>query len=89
MWARLVVKRVLTLDRKRVGLKLIEKEIYAIPPDLGKLYNEIISNMDEKAASLKMLQWICFVMRPLTLDELRWAIIVDPDCRSKYRQQLL
>ena len=89
MWARLVVKRILTLERKKEGLKRIEKEICAIPPDLGKLYNDIISRMDEKPASLKMFQWICFAKRPLTLNELRWAMIVDPNCHPNRRQESL
>ena len=89
MWARLVVQRILTLERRRIGSKVIEKEVYAIPPDLGKLYNEIISRMDEKPASLKMFQWICFAERPLTLNELRWAMIVDPNCHPNRRQESL
>jgi len=35
--------------------------------------------MDEVPASLKLIQWICFTTRPLSLDELRGAMIVDPE----------
>ena len=86
MWARLVVEHILKLERSRRGLQVIENKIYDTPPDLSKLFNEIIRSVDEKAASLRMIQWICFATRPLTLDELRWAMIVDPDCSPDRRQ---
>lgn len=36
--------------------------------------------MDKNPASLKLLQWICFAIRPLSLEELRWAMLVEADC---------
>lgn len=83
MWVRLVVKSVLKLESKRKGLNKIEKKISSVPVDLYKLYNELVQSTDEKSASLKLFQWICFARRPLTLDELRWAMLVDPDCQSQ------
>lgn len=65
------MKRVLTLERKRKELKEIEKEISSIPADLDGLYDDLVQEMDEVPASLKLFQWICFAIRSLTLDELR------------------
>ena len=78
MWASLAVKRVLDLERGGFGLKRIEKEIYQIPPDLDALYSQLMQGMD--SASLKLIQWICFALRPLTIDELQWAMVIEPDC---------
>ncbi|KAJ4180948.1 hypothetical protein NW759_017219 [Fusarium solani] len=83
IWARLVVDRIVDLDNGGAGLKKIEDEIYSIPPDLDDLYHDLIRNVDERSASLKLIQWICFTMRPLSLDELRWAMIVDADYPHK------
>ena len=77
MWACLVVKRVLDLEREGVTLKSIKATIHSIPPDLGKLYQELLRNMSSD--SLKLIQWICFATRPLSLDELRWAMVVEAD----------
>ncbi|KAK0717574.1 hypothetical protein B0T26DRAFT_675856 [Lasiosphaeria miniovina] len=33
--------------------------------------------MDEKALFLKLIQWVCFAQRPMTLAELRWAMVAD------------
>ncbi|KAF2184913.1 hypothetical protein K469DRAFT_633216, partial [Zopfia rhizophila CBS 207.26] len=87
LWARLVVERVLELERKGVGLRRIRPEIQRMPPDLGSLYQELLGSIDEVPASLKLMQWICFATRPLSLDELRWAMAVDADCPHKTLQQ--
>ncbi|RYP66398.1 hypothetical protein DL771_007807 [Monosporascus sp. 5C6A] len=87
MWARLVLERVLSLERQRAGWIKIETVIQSIPKDLDGLYQEHVERMDDKPASLKLIQWICFARRPLSLDELRWAMVVDPDCSHKSLQQ--
>ena len=78
MWARLVVKKVLDLEREGVGVKKIEAALYAIPPDLDDLYRQLIGSMEP--ASLKLIQWVCFATRPLSLDEIRWAMVIEADC---------
>jgi hypothetical protein len=87
MWARLVIDRVLHLVRKGKGWKDIEAELQVIPPDLDELYKNLVQDMDEKPVSLKLIQWICFAIWPLSLNELRFAMIVDADCRHKSLRQ--
>ena len=70
-----------------VSWNKIEAETFAIPPDLDMLYHELVQDMDERRVSWKLIQWICFAMRPLSLDELRWAMIVDPLCPYKSLKQ--
>ena len=78
MWARLVVEQVLDLEREGAGVKKIEAAIYSIPPGLDELYRQLIRNMGP--ASQKLIQWICFATRPLSIDELRWAMVIEADC---------
>ncbi|KAH6889845.1 hypothetical protein B0T10DRAFT_571989 [Thelonectria olida] len=40
-----------------------------------------------RSDSLNLIQWIYFATRPFSLDELRWAMIVDADCPHKSLQQ--
>jgi ankyrin repeat protein len=87
IWAYLVVDRILGLNNTGAGLREIKDEIYSIPPELDDLYHNLIRNMDERPASLKLIQWICFSVRPLSLDELRWAMIIDADCPYKSLQE--
>ncbi len=42
--------------------------------------------MHDKPASLKLIQWICFARRPLSLDELRWAMVVDINSPQKLQE---
>ncbi len=82
LWARLVVKRVRDLRRRGVSFRKIEQEIYSVPADLDELFCNLIQgiNANERPASLLLVQWVCFSMQRLTLDELRCALIADPDC---------
>ncbi|KAH7228874.1 hypothetical protein BKA60DRAFT_590008 [Fusarium oxysporum] len=77
MWAHLVVEQVLNLDNEGAGSKKIEAVILSVPQELHALYRELIRNMPSD--SLKLVQWICFATRPLSLDELRWAMLIDID----------
>ncbi|KAF9767409.1 hypothetical protein IL306_000040, partial [Fusarium sp. DS 682] len=78
MWAWLVVKQVLDLERNGVGLMGIEAKIHSVPQELDNLYHELIRNLGPD--SLKLIQWVCFATRPLSLDELRWALVIEIDC---------
>ncbi|KAL9570475.1 hypothetical protein ACKAV7_005406 [Fusarium commune] len=85
LWAWLVVKQVLGLERKGAGLKEIEAIILSVPQELDVLYRRLIQSMT--LDSLKLIEWICFATRPLSLDELRWAMLVDADCPHKSLQE--
>ncbi|KAF5013622.1 hypothetical protein FDECE_383 [Fusarium decemcellulare] len=81
LWAWLMVKEVLALERSGAGPKQIQDKIWLVPQKLDTLYLGLVQNMDSE--SLKLVQWIRFAMTPLSLDELRWAMIVDPDCSHR------
>ncbi|KAL8364811.1 hypothetical protein RB595_003878 [Gaeumannomyces hyphopodioides] len=85
MWARLVVKQILDLDRQGEELRAIEAAIQSIPPDLDELYRTLLQGM--KSDSLKLIQWICFATRPLSVVELRWAMITEGDCPHRVLQE--
>ncbi|KAL8364889.1 hypothetical protein RB595_003936 [Gaeumannomyces hyphopodioides] len=76
-WARLVVRQVLNLNRKGKGPRAIEAAIRSTRPALNELYRKLVDSMTPD--SLNLIQWICFSTRPLTTDELPWAMAVDPD----------
>ncbi|KAM3550107.1 hypothetical protein ARSEF4850_008509 [Beauveria asiatica] len=87
LWAHLVVHQALILHEEGAGLNKIRKTVNHTPTSLENLYQELVQSMDERPASLKLLQWICFAKRPLSLEELRWAMIVDAKCSYKSFQQ--
>ncbi|KAH8729736.1 hypothetical protein BGZ61DRAFT_345615, partial [Ilyonectria robusta] len=87
LWAWLVVKQVLNLNRRGIKLDRIEAEVHLVPQELGDLFCELIRNMGPD--SLKLIEWILFAMKPLSLDELLWAMIVETDCQHKSLHQCL
>ncbi|PCD23153.1 hypothetical protein AU210_014676 [Fusarium oxysporum f. sp. radicis-cucumerinum] len=89
MWAHLVVDRVLQMKRQGEPKSKIEAVIKQIPQDLNDLYHGLIQQLiqqrtkENRLDAMKLMQWICFSTRPLTTDELQWAMAVDPDCTHK------
>lgn len=79
VWARLIVPRVLSLERRGENWRKIKREIENTPRALEDLYRSLVQKVETNPDSLKLIRWICFAIEPLTLDELRWAMIVDPD----------
>lgn len=79
-WVTLVTQKVLRLLRKG-NPKKIQNIISSLPTELSGLYEGFLANIEEsdKPQSLKMLQWICYAMRPLTFSELRFVMAVDED----------
>src|SRR4029077_11857776 len=84
-WATLVVDSISKLNRKGYGIRRIETEIQRIPKDLDELYRSLLDCIpkEDKCQSLKLMQWICFATRPLALDELRYALVLDVNCPYK------
>ncbi|KAG6355420.1 hypothetical protein INS49_003382 [Diaporthe citri] len=78
IWARLIVPRVLRLERRGENWKKIKREIENTPQALDDLYRGLARKVAAEPGTLKLIEWICFAMEPLTLNELRWAMIVDP-----------
>ncbi|KAI0817884.1 hypothetical protein GGR55DRAFT_694079 [Xylaria sp. FL0064] len=86
LWVDLVVRQVLDLEREANNHITIKKEIEKIPRDLDELYRSLIRDLKRPKTTLRLVQWVCFALRPLTADELRWAIAIDPDGRHKTLQ---
>jgi hypothetical protein len=82
-WVFLVVKQVSILKGEGKTTKQIKTRIQQIPQDLDNLYRKLLKGIreEEKSTSLKLIQWVCFAIRPLSLDELRFAMVIDANTR--------
>ncbi|CAI6098976.1 unnamed protein product, partial [Clonostachys chloroleuca] len=83
MWAHFVVERVLQLKRQGESRGKIKTEIKRTPQTLDDLYHGLIQGVENRSDALRLMQWICFSIRPLTTDELQWAMAVQPDRTHK------
>ncbi|KAK2055217.1 hypothetical protein LY76DRAFT_520869, partial [Colletotrichum caudatum] len=85
MWAHLVVRRVrhLKLNGKSPGK--IKLEVERVPQKLDDLYADLLQSLDleDRPETLRLVQWVCFSIRPLTTDELPWAMTIDPNNTSQ------
>ncbi|KAK8148548.1 hypothetical protein G3M48_009867 [Beauveria asiatica] len=80
LWARLAVDEALRLKSRERTPRQIYKVIRQMPKELEELFASILrSKADEPAESLLMMQWICFAALPISLEQLRWAIVTDAD----------
>ena len=79
-WVVLVLPGILDLYRKGRP-KAITKHIEALPSELHELYSGLLQdiNDDDRQQSIQLMQWLCFAFRPLSLAELRYAMILGVD----------
>lgn len=79
-WVVLVLSRIIHSYEKG-RWRAIQGLIQGLPSELSQLYHEFIEKIDEESLSesYELFQWMCFAQRPLSLTELRFAMIVDPD----------
>ncbi|KAK4223820.1 hypothetical protein QBC38DRAFT_447020 [Podospora fimiseda] len=89
LWVSLVTDLLLRLDMEGIGLDHIFKRLKAVPDQLFPFYNQLIRSSPQKIETLKLMQWLACSMRPLTLGELRWAMVIDPtrQCPNKTLRQ--
>ncbi|KAH7133065.1 hypothetical protein B0J13DRAFT_610204 [Dactylonectria estremocensis] len=83
IWARLVADRIIDLelgdDLVNAERKIVET-IDSVPQVLDDFYAELVRSMEGTPECLKLIQWIFGAQGALSLDELRWAMVLDPNC---------
>jgi hypothetical protein len=83
VWVRLVVERILDLELEGSGLGKMEAAVRSTFRHLDDLYRQLIQDMEP--ASLKLVEWICFAEQPLSIDDLRWAMVIEADHPYKHQ----
>ena len=76
-WAKLVIPMVTKSDDKGKSIRKARQNIAEMSGQLSELYKHLLDNIEDKKRATQLLQWICFTWKPLSLDELRYAMIVD------------
>ena len=76
-WAKLVIPIVTGSDGGGESIRKVRQNIAEMSGQLSGLYEHLLDNIEDKKSATQLLQWVCFSQRPLSLDELRYAMIVD------------
>lgn len=77
-WVVLVTYRILQLRSE--SIQFILHEIEQVPKELHDLYEEMLGQLSasDRRMAFLLLRWITFAVRPLSLEELRYAVTLDP-----------
>ncbi|KAF4998978.1 hypothetical protein FGRMN_2777 [Fusarium graminum] len=81
LWARLILNKVQPLLQEGLSVAKIEAEIDRMPEDPTDFYGQIIKATRYRFATRDLMESVCFSLRALTTDELRWTLAVDPHRR--------
>jgi hypothetical protein len=67
--------------RKCMTVDALRKTLKALPKSLDETYDRILLNIDEQHCdqAYKVLQWLAFSARPVTLAEVAEGLVVDLD----------
>lgn len=81
LWVKLVIDEVRSWLRRGMTSETIRHLIASLPIGIDQLCEHFFINVvrSEAKKSLKLFQWICFAARPLSLQELRFAMVLDED----------
>ncbi|KAK9437214.1 Het-eN [Metarhizium brunneum] len=78
LWASLIVKQIVSLNLKATKSEEMEDAILQVPQELDDLYRQLIEEMGSD--SVMLIQCICVAMRPLSIADWRWAMVIKTDC---------
>ena len=76
-WIVLIIPIIIEADDDGASVRKIRQMIKEIPGELGDLYGHILSRIEDQKRAAQLMQWVCFALRPLSLEELRYAMVVD------------
>ena len=79
-WARLLVPRVASWYRAGESLYDIQMMLAKVPSELKGVYQNILESVvspRHRPKTLHLMQWVCFAERPLSLTELRVALVAE------------
>ena len=76
-WVILVIRIILKLNEDGANLKRIRQKIEELPDKLEDLYKDVLSKIEDRARAVQLMQWVCFAQWPLSLKELRFAMVID------------
>ena len=79
-WVILIVPKINKESEDGWSFRRILKNLYKTPQKLDEVYDRIMDSLRTVASisrSIKLFQWLCFALRPLSTSELRCAMNVD------------
>jgi hypothetical protein len=93
LWISIVIRKIKRLELPNQNK--VMREIEESPPELGELYQKLAEQLFKEEDTARLLTWVTYARKPLSLIELETALAVRPEencwCikdTEKYRTQL-
>lgn len=88
-WVILVCSLASDMDADGASIQMLQRKIGELPQDLYDLYDSLLRSpiSYSYAQTVRLFQWICFAVRPLTVLEIQHASAMDPDRNVKSIEQ--
>ena len=80
LWVTLMVPQVVKKYNAGESFKKIRETLENAPINLGEVYKHILKNVidaENHERTLRLMQWVFFAMRPLSVTEIRYAMVSD------------
>ncbi|KAL8783692.1 MAG: hypothetical protein Q9195_009306 [Heterodermia aff. obscurata] len=84
LWAEIACNKAIEMDAKGKPAEAILQAIESLPKKLDDMFLEVVEDVtpEDAGETLKLFRWICFAQRPLSIAELRYAIMIDPGMKE-------
>lgn len=80
LWIKLVCPKVVAEQRKGRNVDEIGQSLRTVLPELSGIFSNNLEKLAEEQVagdstrSLRLFEWLCFSIRPVSLTELQWAM---------------
>lgn len=90
LWAILVCRQAVEMAHAGESTKKIEEVVGNVPLELEDLLKDLLIKIPEnrQKQSLKLFQWICYAARPLSIEEIQYALAIEADMEEMTARQL-
>ncbi|KAF8511826.1 hypothetical protein BU17DRAFT_96885 [Hysterangium stoloniferum] len=79
LWVTLVVPKITIAHAEGNSSKYLKQMVQELLEGLNEYYKDMVKCIKHRKESLRLMGWICFAKRPLSLADLRDFMAVDPD----------
>lgn len=84
LWAEIACDKVIEMDGHGKSAQAILLAIESLPQRIDDMFLDLLKEVQRNDAkeTIKLFRWICFAKRPLSVEELQYAIVMDPDMKE-------
>lgn len=84
LWAEIACDKVIEMDGHEKSAQAILSAIEFLPQRIDDMFLDLLKEVQRNDAkeTIKLFRWICFAKRPLSVEELQYAIVMDPDMKE-------